>query len=59
MINTLNEFLIICEISSADDIYELFEDDCTDEVRAEIYSHADETSPEPFRSAMENLGVTI
>lgn len=40
------------------DAYTLFEEACTDGVRAEIYGLADADSPEPFRSAMYALGYT-
>jgi hypothetical protein len=45
-------------VSTNDQIYEMFEFNCNDTVRTEVYFWADLTSPEPFRSAMYNLGFT-
>ena len=59
MINTVDAFIKICKTSSKDEIYNIFENDCADEVRNKIYELADEDSPEPFRSAMEWLGIKV
>lgn len=57
VITTLEQFIervrALEQIHSA---YELFEDETADAVRGEIYRLADPASPEPFRSAMINLG---
>ena len=58
MITTIAEFIQQCEVSTNDQIYDLFESNCSDKVRNEVYFFADLTSPEPFRSAMYNLGFT-
>lgn len=38
------------------DIYGVFEDDTIDSVRDQVYSLATDTTPEPFRCAMINMG---
>ena len=58
MITTLAQFIQQCEVSTNDQIYEIFEFNCNDTVRTEVYFWANPTSPEPFRSAMYNLGFT-
>jgi uncharacterized protein YukJ len=58
MITTLAQFIQQCEVSSNDQIYEMFEFNCNDTVRTEVYFWADLESSEPFRSAMFNLGFT-
>jgi hypothetical protein len=58
MITNIAEFIQRCEVSTNDQIYEMFEFDCSDEVRVDIYFWADLSSPEPFRSAMHALGFT-
>jgi len=58
MVTTLAEFIQKCEVSTNDQIYDMFEFNCSDKVRAEVYFFANPTSPEPFRSAMYNLGFT-
>lgn len=57
-IETLRMFILMCNAdpTNYDLIYEIFEDDCTDKLRDQIYSLADPNSPEPFRSAMINMG---
>ena len=58
MIKTIKDF--IARVDSLDDIseaYDVFEDECTDELRDHIYRIA-EGSVEPFRAAMHNLGFT-
>ena len=58
MITTLAQFIQQCEVSTNAQIYEMFEFNCNDTVRTEVYFWADLTRPEPFRSAMYNLGFT-
>lgn len=58
MIDSLVEFIQRCETATNEQIYEMFEFNCSDKVRTEVYFFADLTSPEPFRSAMYNLGFT-
>jgi hypothetical protein len=57
-ITTLRMFILMCNAdpNNTDLIYEMFEDDCTQALRDQIYSLADPKSPEPFRSAMINMG---
>jgi hypothetical protein len=58
MITSIVEFIRQCEVSTNDQIYELFEFNCSEDLRDLIYDFANPTSPEPFRSAMYNLGFT-
>jgi len=58
MITSIVEFIQQCEVSTNDEIYKLFEFNCTDQVRDDVYMWANPKSPEPFRSAMYNLGFT-
>lgn len=51
--NFLNRVNSLDHISDA---YDVFEFECTDSVRDQVYAFADVDSPEPFRSAMYNLG---
>lgn len=55
MIDTLHEFIMLC-LARPDAAFELFENSCTEDLRAKIYDFADPASPEPFRSAMHSLG---
>ncbi len=59
-ITTLRQFFNTAEKLQSEDrieeIYEVFEYECTDEVAEQVYSLADADSPEPFRSAMCNMG---
>ena len=57
MITTVEQF--IDQVAALRDIrraYDLFEYETVDSVRGEIYAFADPASPEPFRSAMNNMG---
>lgn len=56
MINTLTQFIQRCELATNAQIYQMFEFDCSDTVRNEVYYWAVPGAPEPFRSAMYNLG---
>jgi hypothetical protein len=58
MITTLKDFIVrVNELTDVSDAYDLFEDECTEEVRDIIYSiSAEEDSPEPFRAAMRKMG---
>ena len=58
MLNDIVEFISKCEVSTNTQIYNLFEFQCTAELREFIYNFADPASPEPLRSAMYNLGFT-
>ena len=58
MIETTKEFIDVCRLAAdADDVFTIFEDETSEDVRDYIYSLADPASPEPFRSAMINLGT--
>ena len=41
-----------------DKIIDMFEYNCTDDLRDTILGYSDSVTPEPFRSAMYNLGFT-
>lgn len=56
MINSLVEFIRRCETATNNEIYEMFEFKTSDEVREEVLCFAEYRSPEPFRSAMYNIG---
>ena len=60
LITTLRQFITKGEALQAEgrisEMYEVFEDECTDEVAEQVYSLADADSNEPFRSAMCNMG---
>lgn len=59
MLQTLREFVLALEaLETLDTAADLFEDNCSDELRTQIYELAHPNSPEPFRSAMYNLGYT-
>ena len=57
MLNTLNEFIAKVEsLKNIADAYDVFEFDCTDQLRDYIYTFSDPDESEPFRAAMHNLG---
>jgi hypothetical protein len=58
MITNIAEFIQKCEVSTNDQIYEMFEFECSDKVRTDVYFWANPASSEPIRSAMYNLGFT-
>lgn len=56
-IKTVREFVLRVEsLKNLQGAYDVFEDECTDELREVIYQFANRRSPEPFRSAMIKLG---
>jgi hypothetical protein len=57
-IATLRDFIVFAIACNGDSdaIYDAFEFSCTQEVCDVVYSLADPESPEPFRSAMVNIG---
>jgi len=61
-ITTLDQFVQkakeLDKIGKLTDMFDVFEDNTTEQVRTEIYKLADPKTPEPFRSAMINLGFT-
>ena len=57
MIKTVSNFVKACETLDNDGIYALFENQTSVQTKSDIYSHADTGSSEPFRSAMQNLGI--
>lgn len=59
MITTLQQFLDRARVSNADQIYEMFDKECDDAVRIEIYDHCPEEhlETEPARASFYELGV--
>jgi hypothetical protein len=55
MVTNLRQFILRCE-DGKEDPYHIFEYECTEELRALIYSLGNPLSPEPFRSAMHAIG---
>lgn len=58
MISTIREFVKRCDsLKNISDAYDVFEDECTDELRDLIYNTLSMNDDnEPFRAAMYNLG---
>jgi len=59
MINTLAQFKL--RVNQLDDIsnaYDVFEVECSEELRSVIYNMSTESSPEPLRDAMIAMGYT-
>jgi hypothetical protein len=54
---TIAQFAEACENKSHDEIYELFEDDISQELRDRIYSYSEIDTPEPVRSALNGIGI--
>lgn len=57
MITTLKQFILMC-VANPDMAHFYFEEEASDDLRDLIYSLSDEDTPEPFRSAMINIGFT-
>jgi hypothetical protein len=51
------EFAEACENKTQEEIYELFEDDISQELRDRIYSFSEIDTPEPVRSALNGVGI--
>ena len=59
MINSVAEFIErVAALTYIQAAYDVFEYEVTEDVRGDIYAMADPASPEPFRSAMHNIGFT-
>ncbi len=59
MIANIRQFILKIEsLQDQGDAFEIFEEKCTEELRTGIYKMADLDTPEPFRSAMVNMGYT-
>lgn len=57
MINNIKDFCNRIErLKHLENAYYVFEEDCTDELRDQIYNLVDDSSVEPFRDAMHYLG---
>ena len=55
-ITTVAAFAATCGVLDHNQIYELFEDEISDNLRNMIYAYADRNSAEPVRSALNRLG---
>jgi len=53
---TVQQFATSCKDLSSDEIYELFEDNTAENLQERILAFADFNTPEPVRSAINNLG---
>jgi len=56
---TIAQFAAACINKSHNDIYELFEFDISQELRDLIYMRAENDTPEPVRSALNNIGFSF
>jgi hypothetical protein len=56
-IKTVEQFAEKCRGKSREQIYELFEDKISDELRNQIYTEFWSNSPEPCRAAMIQIGA--
>lgn len=57
MVKTLRDFILRIEsLDHVSDAYYVFEEECTENVRQQLWLLADIDSKEPFRSAMINMG---
>jgi hypothetical protein len=55
-VHSMRRFALACQNLSSDDIYLLFEDEITQDLRDEIYATFWSISPEPTRAALRQLG---
>jgi len=56
-IQTIQQFAIACVSLTNEEIYELFEDSISQDLRDSIYNtYSDETAIEPMRQAMNRIG---
>lgn len=53
---TVAEFAAACQQLDNDSIYDLFEDDISQDLRDKIYEYAETDSAEPVRSALNKIG---
>ena len=57
-IRTVHQFAEACRYLGGDDIYELFEDEISDDLRCEIYARCEDTNTtEPARAAFIAIGT--
>jgi hypothetical protein len=54
---TIAEFAAACKHLEQEEIYELFEDGISQELRDQIYSYSEIDTPEPVRSALNGIGM--
>jgi hypothetical protein len=54
---TIAEFAAACKHLDHEEIYELFEDGISQELRDQIYSYSEIDTPEPVRSALNGIGM--
>lgn len=58
-LNTVTAFAHACRHKTSSEIYNLFEHGISEELRGRIYLHAEQTSPEPARSAFNTIGTLM
>ena len=56
-IKSVAQFAAACKNLTHDQIYTLFEDDISQELRDRIYSYSEIDTPEPVRSALNGIGI--
>jgi hypothetical protein len=57
MLETIEAFVSRCQsLGEISDAYDVFEFECSPVLRDQIYALGGEDDPEPFRSAMHELG---
>lgn len=54
---TVQDFALACKHLTSDEIYDLFESGISQDLRDKIYVHAVDHSPEPCRSALNEIGA--
>jgi hypothetical protein len=53
---TVADFAAACVTLDHNDIYEMFEDDISEELRDKIYAYSEADCNEPVRNAFEKIG---
>jgi hypothetical protein len=56
---TVADFAVACKQLTHEEIYELFEFDISQQLRDLIYMRAEDDTPEPVRSALNNIGYSF
>lgn len=54
---TVQDFALACKHLTSDEIYDLYEDNISQELRDKIDVHAETDSNEPVRSALNQIGM--
>ena len=53
---TVEDFAVACKHLTHDEIYEMFEDDISQELRDAIYAYSEANCNEPCRNALNRIG---